>query len=351
MNGVMGFDEILGRRVRTGNWEDQKIGTYQKIKESLIDKRWDDAAILADYFVDEAKVCYDIYRQWTRDLNTYLLDNGISNEDVTKANQHILSLLKLPDGRAFHATRLWDEFLTEVKKFSKSCFREEGSIALDRLDNLKESWRRLHDRDVDHCYGLMNEVSVRLGEYRILDMYESLLLPFFNKRYDRFDIDKYSWKESLPTLIYLTFESQRGHLSGPGREGNMEFIEEEDRYAFKFNPIGSGQRTLIGDVIEGTPSRMLPPYNWNVTREEYDWSWKTKGICYYCAHCCILLEQMPIDKFGYPIRVVDYPNYENASEKCVWYVYKDPTKVPDKYYERVGRKKPKAFGSKAHLPK
>ncbi|MEO6829198.1 MAG: hypothetical protein ABI164_05270, partial [Acidobacteriaceae bacterium] len=111
MSGVIGFNEILGRRVRTGTWEDQQIGTYRKIKEALIEKRWDDAAALADYFVDEAKVCYDIYRQWIPDISAFLKDNGVAEEDVRKANQHILSLLKLPDGREFNATRLWAEFL------------------------------------------------------------------------------------------------------------------------------------------------------------------------------------------------------------------------------------------------
>ncbi|MEO6829130.1 MAG: hypothetical protein ABI164_04920, partial [Acidobacteriaceae bacterium] len=244
--------------------------------------------------------------------------------------------------------RLWAEFLAEVQKFVKHCYKEESKIALEVLDSLKESWRRIHDRDVDHCYGLMNEVAVRLGEHRLRDMYDSLLLPLFARRYDRFDIDKYPWDDVVDTLLYLVFESQRGHLSGPGRQGDMEFFEEDDRYVVKFDPIGSGQRTLLGDVIEGTPSRMKPPYNWGVLKKAYDWAWKKEGICYYCAHCCVLMEQMPIDRFGYPIRVVDYPNYDNAQDKCAWYVYKDPTKVPEMYYERVGRKKPKVFGSKAN---
>ena len=348
MSEVLKFNELLARRVRTGTWEDQKISTYRKIEEAIRVRRWGDAAVLAGYFVDEAKVCYDLYRQWIQDLNAFLKDNGVSEAELTTTNERLLALLKLPDGRPFQSSRLWTEFQAKVQMCVMHCHRQEAEEALAELKDLKESWRRIHDRDVDHCYGLMNEVAVRLGEHRIRDMYDLVLLPLFTWRYDRFDIDKHPWDEGLQTLLYVAIEAMRGHLVGPRRTGDMEFFEEEDRYLVKFDPCGSGQRILRGDVIEGTPSRMKPPYSWGVTKEAHDWSWNKKGVCFYCAHCCVLMEQMPIDKFGYPVRVVDAPVYDNAQEwKCTWYMYKDPTKVPEQYYERVGRKKPTSFGSKS----
>ena len=51
------FSEMLGRRVRLGSWEDQKISTYRKIIEAINEENWDHAADLADYFTDEANVC------------------------------------------------------------------------------------------------------------------------------------------------------------------------------------------------------------------------------------------------------------------------------------------------------
>src|SRR5262245_40973663 len=56
------FTELLGRRVRMGAWEDQKVSTYRRILEALDEGRWDDAAKLESYFVDEAQVCFAIYR-------------------------------------------------------------------------------------------------------------------------------------------------------------------------------------------------------------------------------------------------------------------------------------------------
>ena len=66
------FSEMLQRRVRLGAWEDQKISTYRKIIEAINEKNWDHAADLADYFTDEANVCFSLYRQWINDLQNFL---------------------------------------------------------------------------------------------------------------------------------------------------------------------------------------------------------------------------------------------------------------------------------------
>ncbi len=60
-----------------------------------------------------------------------------------------------------------------------------------------------------------------------------------------------------------------------------------------------------------------------------------------------------MDRFGYPVRVVDPPVYPdtnkdpNVRQKCQWQMFKDPTQVPEEYYTRVGRTKPASFGSRA----
>jgi hypothetical protein len=145
----------------------------------------------------------------------------------------------------------------------------------------------------------------------------------------------------------------RGHLSGPERTGDFELIEEEDRFILRFDPCGSGGRIIRGDSIEGTPARMEPPYNWKTSEDPRPWNHFTKGICLYCEHCIILMEEMPIDRFGYPVRVVDPPVYPDNNpdpglrQKCQWQMFKDPTSIPAEYYQRVGRTKPERFGSSA----
>ena len=66
--------------------------------------------------------------------------------------------------------------------------------------------------------------------------------------------------------MLVACEAMRGHLVGPERTGDFELIETDDRYILRFDPCGSGRRTVRGDSIEGTPPRMEPPYNWSVAR-------------------------------------------------------------------------------------
>jgi len=347
------FTELLGRRVRLGSWEDQKISTYRKILAALEAGSWDEAAQLESYFIDEANVCFTLYRQWIGDLTGYLRDHDVDEATIEARNEQFLATAALPDGSPWQPRQHWDRFLSEIQAVTAATYREQTEQAKELMATAKETWRQAHDRDVDHTYALMSLIKEELGEPAIRDMFDRVLLPLFVWRYAKFDIDKHPWDEGLEVLMLVACEAMRGHLVGPERTGDMELIETEDRFILRFDPCGSGGRTIRGDWVEDTPARMEPPYGWKVTEEEHPWNHYTKGVCLYCTHCIILMEEMPMDQFGYPVRVIDPPVYPDTNkdseirQKCQWQMFKDPTKVPEEYYERVGRKKPAAFGSKA----
>ena len=345
------FSEILGRRVRLGSWEDQKISTYRKIKAAVAEGNWDHAAELADYFTDEANVCFSLYRQWINDLNGFLKERGTPADELADINAGIVSKIALPDGSPWNPHRHWDLYKRQQRELLAHIHRGQAEEAEAALDLMKETWRQTHDRDVDHTYGLMSEIQERHGSQGIVDMFQKLLVPLFAWRYEKFDIDQHPWDEGLEALMLVACEAMRGHLVGPERTGDFELEETDDRFIVRFDPCGSGQRTIRGDWIENTPARMQPPYNWGVSQEEASWNHYQKGVCLYCAHCIILMEEMPMDRFGYPVRVVDPPVYPDVDrdpdvrQRCQWQMFKDPTQVPAEYYERVGRVKPEAFGS------
>jgi hypothetical protein len=347
------FTELLGRRVRMGDWQDQKISTYQKILDAVDRGDWDNAAQLASYFVDEANVCFTLYRQWIGDLTGYLREHDDDEAIIQARNAQHAQVAKLPDGSPWQPRRHWDRFLNEIQDVTAAVYREQPDQAKEAMAIAKETWRQAHDRDVDHTYALMSLIKEELGEDAIRDMYDRVLLPLFVWRYEKFDIDKHPWDEGLEVLMLVACEAMRGHLVGPERTGDFELIEEEDRYILRFDPCGSGGRTIRGDWIEETPARMEPPYGWKVSEEPHDWNHYTPGVCLYCSHCIILMEQMPMDRFGYPVRVIDPPVYPdtdrdpNVRQKCSWTMFKDPTQVPEEFYERAGRTKPTKFGSKA----
>jgi hypothetical protein len=96
---------------------------------------------------------------------------------------------------------------------------------------------------------------------------------------------------------------------------------------------------------------MDPPYAWSVSEEPHSWNHYEPGVCLYCAHCIVLQEEMPIDRFGYPLRVIDPPRWTadgpTQGGQCQWTLFKDLAAVPDELYERVGRSRPERLGSSA----
>ncbi len=342
------FSEVLGRRIRSGDWVDQRVSTFREVGRAVNEGRWTDASELANYFVDEALVCWNLYRRWIVELEEFLVDRGAGPDEVAEIRAGIADVTRMPDGTLFDPDQEWADFRELITKVNAATAHEDASGALKLMELAKETWRRTHDRDVDTIYGYCSEISTRLGEDAILDMWQTILQPWFDDRYTRFDIDTFEWGESLDVLMYVTFEAMRGHLVGPERTGDIEFEEFDDRYVVSFDPCGSGGRTVQGDDLEGTGPRMEAPYNWKVSEEPHDWNHYTPGVCLYCAHCIVLTEQMPMDRFGYPVRVVDPPVYEpNQAERqrCRWTMYKDPTAVPEELYTRAGRTKPTTFGS------
>ena len=120
-------------------------------------------------------------------------------------------------------------------------------------------------------------------------------------------------------------------------------IEETDRVIFRFNPCGSGGRTMRSDGVDDGIARMDPPYGFAVTSKSHDWAWNTEGVCLYCVHCCQLQERVPIQRLGFPLRVVDPPVWRAGAERssCSWTIYRDPSQVPESSYQRVGLAPPR----------
>lgn len=336
MSALVHHDE-LGRAIRADDWEGLATGTYPRLVAAIVRGDRVECAELADFFVVEAKVIQDIYTQWLRDTRRYLRDNGLSEEEVTREDARVAALACagrppiIADRNAAWA---------EVERIGADVAANAGSA--DRALQLKELWRHLHDAQVDHISGLFDIVIRRFGEKALGEMYEGWVIgDWFAKRYQRFDVSRFAWKDAFPLIVYLTFESMHGHLAGPGRLGDLTFESLDDRVVFTFAPCGSGGRTVVGEPLDGTPPRMENPYRWKVLEEAHDFGWNTPGVCTYCAHCCVLTEKLPIQHFGYPVRVVDPPLYPNDGDAvCRWTVYRSPELVPAAVYERLGYTKP-----------
>jgi hypothetical protein len=344
---VLGWDSAIGKRVRDGDWQAQAVSTVQRIEEALDAGQREVAAQLVDYFMEEAKVCHAVYQVWVDGFTNWILGRGVTQQDMTAERERLNHLLAFPDGQPFEPQSRWSALGALAGMLGNDIRGLQASPeeARARLAELRESWRRLHDRWADLQSGLLTFVARRFGEAAIGDCYREVLAPFLEERYGPFDLRDRPYESTIDRNLYLTFEAMRAHLSGPDRLGNMTVTETDDSWVIAFDPCGSGNRGQRGDAIEGTPSRSEPPYDFGVTTEEHDWAWNEKGVCYYCAHCCLTNEVWAMERWGAPVRVVDSPLHPDETlganpKPCTWTVYKSVEAIPEEAYRRVGRSKP-----------
>ncbi len=338
----------LGYRIRKGTWADHQISTYTLAEQAIAEHRFQDAGELGRYTIREALEAHELYRDWLAQTEQFIIDGGVSRTDMDGEQTRIAELLRLPDGATFDPEAGWQAYTDLIESFSSACTSLNGGAALILLEDARQAWRLTHDRKHDWLCFLITFAAERLGEAQVGPLWDVLLAPSYDL-YRRYDIEVTPWEQSAELLVQIMAEALRGHLSGPGRKGDIEFIDEGHRVGFRFAPCGSGGRTYQADPDDGVGPRMEAPYNFGVTREKHDWAWNKTGVCYYCAHCCAAMELEPIRMFGYPARVVDPPTWPEARSgaRCTWWVYKDPQDVPDEVYARVGRTKPKRLGGSA----
>lgn len=339
---VLEYNTVFKREIRKGDWADQLVPTYKKIAEAIREGRRQDAIDFIEYFDVEAAVCYNLYAQWHADAERYLSDHGVSELDLQAIRDELNWLVN----GWYDASKPYDRNaeLARYRMVKARLIRLLGApaeTAVACLAEWKELWRSIHDRDVDYVGGLFNAIHIRFGEEAIEPMYRDYVIGnLFDFRYERFDVSKNDWKEMFHALVYVSVEAMRGHLCGPERDGSMEITEDDEKVVIKFTPCGSGGRTIQGDLIAGTPSRHEAPYHFQTMQKPADFHWNKTGVCHYCTHCAVLMEKLPMERFGYPVRIVEPPTYPDNTSHCQWTMYRDPRDVPDWVYERSGETKP-----------
>ncbi len=191
----------------------------------------------------------------------------------------------------------------------------------------------LHDLMCDWVWDLLTQIAKRQGEREMYECLRDSQSGWMLKR---------TWRGflGLPVeeRVQLTAEIMRSHRCGPEQDGGIDVIEDDEKYAIKMDPCGSGGRMRRGDAVERTGSRLDPPYDFGVTQEAHDWSWRRKGVPYYCIHCAVN-EAMPMEWGGHPLWVTAYD--EDASKPCQWLFYKRAEDIPEEYYTRQGFTRPK----------
>lgn len=117
----------------------------------------------------------------------------------------------------------------------------------------------------------------------------------------------------------------RGHLSP------AVVNEDDDKFTVMMPLCGSAGRSVANKSYE-------KPTNFARIKKPQKMTFGKRDFPVFCAHCA-LEEIIAMEKTGYPVWVIDIPEKVGV-EPCKYIIYKDPDKIPVKYYERYGFKKP-----------
>ena len=212
------------------------------------------------------------------------------------------------------------------------------AIDKGKLSEAKELAKYLHreSKDVHDVYGdwisaALTYVAQKHGEEEIFDFIKVTLGPLMAglpQLYQVLDREAF--------IQYLA-EYCRAHRTGPKQLGDVVIKDEGDRYVIVQDPCGSGGRLRRGDPVAGTPPRTEPPYNYRTIKGAYPWTWGRKNVFVYCAHCAVM-EILSIESVGFPVSIVEYQ--DDPGKPCKALIYKDPKKIPEEYYTRLGKTKP-----------
>jgi DNA-binding FadR family transcriptional regulator len=293
-------------------------------------------------FLDETAEGRELFPVFIDRARRFLLGRGVAQATVSAAEHRILALLGATEPDALDMAAQWAGVRKVAARAERACAAGDGRAASGLVEELRTAWVTVHDRFCDIVCGLFSLAAAELGEAVVGAMWDDAIGELYPSR-DAYSTAQRPWAESVPVLLADAAASLRGHLSGPRRTGEVSLLEEEDRWVLRFDPCGSGGRTLRADANADGTARAGPPFGFGVTTGQHDWAWRTKGVCLYCVHCCQLQERAPIARLGYPVRVVEPPVWGTAEQRdyCTWSVYKDPQFVPAEAYRRVGATKPR----------
>jgi hypothetical protein len=202
---------------------------------------------------------------------------------------------------------------------------DEEAISLCR--GMRHEWRFLHDLMAESMLGLVSYIQERLGDEGVAEAWKSGL-----ERGWRRDTQAILGRDRREIVETLAATWRAHSTSGVGPEPGAFTIEEDDeKFTFRMNPCGSGQRLWRRGMYEGD-------HAYGVTHEAHDWSYGRAGFPLYCTHCAFMNELLPIKWYGVPLYPSDPPQ-DFDRDPCTWYWYKDPADIPDRHWARYGLSK------------
>ena len=134
-------------------------------------------------------------------------------------------------------------------------------------------------------------------------------------------------KNDFRTVVEHTVAALHGHV-----HAQTMLTEDDEKVTISVDPCGSGGRIIQMGGYE-------PENGLAKIAEAASYTWGQSDLPIYCVHCPIT-EKMSVEGGGTFRSVKDFPVNEPKGPCCEYHIYKNPDDIPERYYTRIGKKKP-----------
>lgn len=225
----------------------------------------------------------------------------------------------------------------ELQEFSKD-FMGLTMEALEKgdIEKAKEWIRRsdqtkdiIHDLYLHWITGLLSYIYDNYGEDSAVRAVRDTgtagqsgwSLPFMKVR------DSLMKEKGLKGYVEFLVDVWRQHSMYPG----TTFEEDDEKIILTMKQCGSGGRLINMGAYDG-------PFGYRKLKKAGPHTWGEENLPLYCSHCPWVHEIAPLmhGGEGAQLWVHAAPFPKKPGDPCIYYFYKDPKKIPDKYYTRIG---------------
>lgn len=178
----------------------------------------------------------------------------------------------------------------------------------------------MHDGYLNQITGYMDWIYRHEGDDALFEAHRMAMKPGMDELLSGYE------KADFRRKVQMMAAGLRGHLQP------ITVEEDDEKVSIKMHPCGSGQRLFESGAYEPTgPLKVIDkPHCLTYGMDDYP---------IYCTHAPIM-ELFSMERVGYPM-FFTVPADKMARESCSYCLYKDPEKIPEEVYERVGKQKPK----------
>lgn len=217
-----------------------------------------------------------------------------------------------------------DEELREMGRRTLDVAQEaieqgDRTKAKELVQRMYEEFNHLHDGAMFWITGLQTYIYQNFG-IEAVEQAERLAHTIEGKT-----VFKRPTETDLRSAVVNHAKALRGHLQP------LTIEEDDEKIVITMKPCGSGERIVEKGGYEAGLAKVKDPHR--IT-------WGMKDFPIYCVHCPVM-EMLDLENTGdfHAVHLVSEPMRHGF---CHFAFYKDPAKIPAKYYERLGKQKPAA---------